>query len=75
MIKKKLYNYNFKFLKFFKQKKYSTLPKTALSSLCVIFLFYSAPKIIDYSNNKSLEYINNSKTVLVYTLDKKKMDR
>ena len=68
MIKKKLHNFKFNFKKFFQQKKQRTLPKIFLSSVCVIFLFYLAPIIIDYSKNKSLEYRNNSKTVLAYTL-------
>tara|TARA_B100000579_G_scaffold252971_1_gene208157 strand:- start:15 stop:1094 length:1080 start_codon:yes stop_codon:yes gene_type:complete len=68
MIKKKLHNFKFNFKKFSQQKKHGTLPKIFLSSLCVVFLFYLAPIIIDYSKNKSLEYRNNSKTVLAYTL-------
>ncbi len=68
MINKKLYNFQFKFLKFLKKKNFGTFPKIFLSSLCVVFLFYLMPMIIDYSKNKSLEYRNNSKTVLAYTL-------
>ena len=68
MIKKKLHNFKFNFKKFSQQKKNCKLPKIFLIYLCVVFLFYLAPIIIDYSKNKSLEYRNNSKTVLAYTL-------
>ena len=68
MIKKKLYNSKFKFLKFFNLKNFGTLPKIFVSSLSVIFLFYSMPIMINYSKNESSEYVNNSKTVLAYTL-------
>ena len=71
MIKKKLYNFQFKLPNFFQQKNLDTLVKIFLSSLGVIFLFSIIPTIIDYSKNKSLEYRNNSKTVLVYTLKNK----
>ena len=71
MIKKKLYNYQFKLPKFFQQKNFDTLVKIFLSSLGVIFLFSIIPMIIDYSKNKSLEYRNNSKTILAYTLKNK----
>ena len=71
MIKKKLYNFQFKLPKFFQQKNLDTLVKIFLSSLGVIFLFSIIPTIIDYSKNKSLEYRNNSKTILAYTLKNK----
>ena len=68
MIKKKLYNSKFKFLKFFHLKNFGTLPKIFVSSLGTILLFYLMPMIINYSKNESSEYVNNSKTVLAYTL-------
>ena len=68
MIKKKLYNSKFKFLKFFHLKNFGTLPKIFVSSLGTILLFYLMPMIIDYLKNESSEYVNNSKTVLAYTL-------
>jgi len=70
-MKKKLYNSQFRFLKFLQQKNFKTLSKIFLSSLCVVFLFYSTPMIINYLKNNSLEYRNNSKTVLAYTLKNK----
>ena len=42
--------------------------------VCLIFVFYSLPIIINFTNDKILntkEFRNNSKTVLAYTLDKK----
>ena len=71
MIKKKLYNSQFKFPKFSQQKNFDTLIKTFVSSLGVVFLFSIIPMMIDYSKNKSLEYRNNSKKILAYTLNNK----
>ena len=48
--------------------------RTLLSSLIVIFIFYSFPILIDFTNKSILntkEFRNNSKTVLAYTLDEK----
>ncbi|MDC1154876.1 glucosaminidase domain-containing protein [Candidatus Pelagibacter sp.] len=65
MIKKKKFG-----IKFFDQRNLGTLPKIFLSSLIVISFFYSTPKIIDYKNQKSSAFKNNSKAVLAYTLNK-----
>ena len=59
---------NFKFLKFLKQNSLETIPKILISCSLVILFFYSMPNIILYSKNKSLEFKNNSKAVLAYTL-------
>ncbi len=51
-----------------------SLARTLLGSIVVIFVFYSLPLIINFTNNKILttkEFRNNSKKVLAYTLDKK----
>ena len=51
-----------------------SLARTLLGSLAVIFVFYSLPLIINYTNDNILiskEFRNNSKSVLAYTLDKK----
>ena len=51
-----------------------SLARTLLGSLVVIFIFYSLPLMINFANNNILntkEFRNNSKQVLVYTLDKK----
>ncbi len=71
--------------KIFKKRKYKVLERidnnnlgpifrTLLSSVVVISIFYSLPVLINFTNNtvfNNNEYINNSKTVLAYTLDKK----
>ena len=58
-----------KFLKFFDQHNIGSLPRTFLSSLIVLFFFYSMPHIVNM--NSSGVYKNNSKTVLAYTLNNK----
>ena len=71
--------------KIFKKKKYKifesiannnlgSIARTLLSSVVVVFIFYSLPLIINFASDNFLntkEFRNNSKTVLVYTLDKK----
>ena len=69
MIRRRFYNSNFKFLKTLDQKNLGSLPRIFFSSLIVFFLFYSIPLMISYSSNKSLEFRNNSKTILAYTLN------
>jgi len=52
-----------------------SLARTLLGSLVVVFVFYSLPLMINFANDNILntkEFRNNSKQVLVYTLDKKK---
>ncbi len=52
-----------------------SIVRTFLSSMIVISAFYSLPLIINFANDNILntqEFRNNSKTVLAYTLDKKK---
>ncbi len=68
MFRKSNYKINFKFFKFLKQRDLGTIPKIFLSSLLVVLFFYSMPNLILYSKNKSLEFKNNSKAVLAYTL-------
>ena len=51
-----------------------SIARTLLSSIAVIFLFYSLPILINFTSDNILsskEFRNNSKTVLAYTLDKK----
>jgi len=57
------------FLKFFDQHNIGSLPRIFLSSLIVLFFFYSMPHIVNM--NSSEVYKNNSKTVLAYTLNNK----
>ena len=66
-MKKKRYNVNLNFLKFFDQRNLGSIPRIALSSLLVIFFFYSMPIFIDFANHQNTEYQNNSKAVLAYT--------
>ena len=58
-------------LRYFDQKKIGSLPRIFISSIMLIFFFYSAPEIINYANKNDNEYKNNSKEVLAYTLNKK----
>ena len=51
-----------------------SLVRTFLGSLVIIFIFYSLPLLINFTNDNILttkEFRNNSKKVLAYTLDKK----
>ena len=71
--------------KIFKKRKYKVLEtidnnnlgsaaRTLLSSIVVIFIFYSLPLLINFTNDNILnskEFRNNSKKVLAYTLDNK----
>ena len=68
MFKKINFKFNFKFSKFLKQRDLGTIPKIFVSSLGVILFFYLMPNFILYFQNKSLEFKNNSKAVLAYTL-------
>ena len=58
-----------KILSFFDQKKLGSIPRIFLSSLFVIFFFYSMPLFIKFTKNKNLEFQNNSKAILAYTLN------
>ncbi len=70
MIKKKQYRINIKYLKYLDNKGFGTIPRVFISSLMVIFVFYSIPSIINFSQNDN-EFKNNSKAVLAYTLKNK----
>ena len=70
-MKKKINLPKIKFLRYFDQKKIGSIPRIFISSIMLIFFFYSAPAIINYAKNDN-EYKNNSKEVLAYTLNKKK---
>ena len=67
-MKRKIFG-NIKILKFFDQRKLGSLPRILLSSVLLIFFFYSAPLLINLSNERSLEFQNNSKKILAYTLN------
>ena len=72
---KRIYNSNFKFLNFFKyfdKREIGSIPRTILSSIVLIFTFYSIPHLIVYIEKGNInEFQNNSKAVLAYTLNKK----
>ena len=56
-------------IKYFDQRNLGSLPRIFLSSLLVLFFFYSMPLIINFAKNKNLEFQNNSKKILAYTLN------
>ncbi len=58
-----------KMIKYFDQRNLGSLPRIFLSSLLVLFFFYSMPLIINFTKNKNLEFQNNSKKILAYTLN------
>ena len=68
-MKKKFNNYNLKFLKFFDQRDMGSIPRIFLSSFLVVFFFYCAPIFINFLNNQNVEFQNNSKAILAYTLN------
>ena len=68
-MKKKFYNYKFNVLKIFDQRNLGSIPRIFLSSLLVIFFFYSMPIFINFAFKQKLEYQNNSKKILAYTLN------
>ena len=66
--------FNNKLFKFFDTNSMGSLPRIFISSLILMFFFYSAPAIINYANQQVLKnkgYQNNSKAILAYTLNKK----
>ena len=69
MLKKNQYKINFRLIRFLNQKGLGTFPKILISSLLIISFFYSMPVMLNYSKNKSIEFKNNSKQVLAYTLN------
>ncbi len=70
-MRRQFYSKNIKFLKFFDQNNIGSLPRIFLSSLLVIFFFYSMPIILSFVNENNLAIENNSKKVLAYTLNSK----
>ena len=68
MFDKLKYKHSSNISKFLKQRNLETIPKIFISSLGVILFFYLMPNFILHFQNKSLEFKNNSKAVLAYTL-------
>jgi len=67
-MKKRFNSYNLKFLKFFDQRNMGSIPRIFLSSFLVVLFFYCTPIFINFLNNQDLEFKNNSKAILAYTL-------
>ena len=68
---KKVFNNKGKFLNFFDKNELGSIPRIFISSLILIFFFYSMPIFISFVNKDNLEFQNNSKAVLAYTLNSK----
>ncbi len=68
MIQRSFNKKNVKFFKFFDQKNIGSIPRIILSSVVVVFFFYSMPLIIEFSNQGNNEFQNKSKAILAYTL-------
>ena len=69
MIKKRLSSPNLKIFKFFDRKNMGSLPRIFLSSILIVFFFYTFPIFLNYKKNNNFEFKNNSKTILAYTLN------
>ena len=73
-MKKFLKKKNIRVLKTLDEKNLGPIARIFLSSFILIFIFYSLPLIVNFTNNRVLntqETKNNSKIILAYTLDKK----
>ena len=70
-MRKRGLNKNIKFLNFFDKNELGSIPRIFISSLILIFFFYSMPIFISFVNKDNLEFQNNSKAVLAYTLNSK----
>jgi len=70
-MKKRGLNRNIKFLNFFDKNELGSIPRIFISSLILIFFFYSMPIFVSFVNKDNLEFQNNSKAVLAYTLNSK----
>ena len=65
---------NLKIFKYFDDRRIGSIPRIFLTSIFVIFSFYSIPAIINFTDKQLLnnkEFQNNSKAILAYTLNKK----
>ncbi len=70
-MRKRGLNKNIKFFNFFDKNELGSIPRIFISSLILIFFFYSMPIFISFVNKDNLEFQNNSKAVLAYTLNSK----
>ena len=71
-MKSEINKFVIKFFKFFIQKDIIPISRTLVSSLIVILFFYSAPVLVNIANIEKMEFQNNSKKILAYTLNNKK---
>ncbi len=62
---------SYKFFKFFIQKEISPITRTVISSLIVVLFFYTAPVLVNIAKIENMEFQNNSKKILAYTLNNK----
>ncbi len=69
MIRKKLSTPNLKIFKYFDRKNMGSLPRIFLSSILIVFFFYTFPIFLNYKKNNNFEFKNNSKTILAYKLN------
>ncbi len=72
MIRKRLTTPNLKIFKYFDRKNIGSLPRIFLSSILIVFFFYTFPIFLNYKKNNNFEFKNNSKTILAYTLNNQK---
>ena len=70
-MRKRAFNNKIEFFKFLDKNELSSIPRIFISSLILIFFFYSMPIFISFVNKDNLEFQNNSKAVLAYTLNSK----
>ncbi len=70
-MKKIINKNNIKSFKLFIKNDFGSIPRTIISSFGVIIFFYCAPLIVNFTNTEKNEFQNNSKKILVYTLNKK----
>ena len=62
---------SYKFFKFFIQKEISPITRTVVSSLIIVLFFYTAPVLVNIAKIENMEFQNNSKKILAYTLNNK----
>ena len=68
-MKKRIYKLHIKFFKFFDKREIGSIPRIMLSSFTVILFFYTMPAIVNFVNKENIEFQNNSKKILAYTLN------
>ena len=61
----------YKFFKFFIQKEISPITRTVVSSLIIVLFFYTVPVLVNIAKIENMEFQNNSKKILAYTLNNK----